>query len=399
MTTVNLATPLRPDVSARARVDGLDTLRALAILLVFMYHYMVFVSRVPTFGWASTIGWTGVDLFFVLSGYLIANQLFAGIVRGEKLSPRAFYVRRFLRTLPNYYVVLAAYLLFPALLGGREPPPLWRFVTFTQNIQLQPGTAFSHAWSLCIEEQFYLLLPLVLLAALRWGRSIRGAWIALGLLMLAGIVIRGVLWSQHGREVDGGYYPYIYYSSICRFDEFLPGIAVALLKNFHRETWARMLRCGQSWLLAGVASTAVTAALLLRYYQIEDYGYGFAMTAVGYPMIALSFALLLIAALSPRSWLHRIRVPGAAALAAWSYAIYLSHKPLANVLLGGLTPLGIEANSFAAVLLIGAACTLVGWLLYRLVESPFMRLRDRHWPTNFQRSARSSPSAALGAKA
>ena len=61
-----------------------------------------------------------------------------------------------------FWLVLAAFALFPAAMGGKPPPPWWRFLTFTQNIGLQPGTAFSHAWSLCVEEQFYLVLPLVL---------------------------------------------------------------------------------------------------------------------------------------------------------------------------------------------------------------------------------------------
>ena len=136
------------------RTAGLDTLRAGAIVLVFMYHYMIFVSRRPTFGWASVVGWAGVDLFFVLSGYLIANQLFAGLARGGTLSVPGFYARRAFRTLPVFWLVLAAYLLLPGALGGRTPPPAWRFLTFTQNLGLQPGTAFSHAWSLCVEEQF-----------------------------------------------------------------------------------------------------------------------------------------------------------------------------------------------------------------------------------------------------
>ncbi len=98
-----------PGTKNVSRVDGLNTLRALAILLVFTYHYMVFVSRTPTFGWASTVGWIGVDLFFVLSGYLIANQIFVGIAEGQTLSLKAFYLRRELRTLPNFYAVLGLY--------------------------------------------------------------------------------------------------------------------------------------------------------------------------------------------------------------------------------------------------------------------------------------------------
>lgn len=117
--------------AAGKRSDGLDTLRSAAIMLVFMYHYIVFVSHAPTFDWGSVAGWVGVDLFFVLSGYLIANQIFSGIAAGRELSLKSFYARRFLRTLPNYYVVLALYFLFPVLMGGRTPPPLWTFLTFT----------------------------------------------------------------------------------------------------------------------------------------------------------------------------------------------------------------------------------------------------------------------------
>ena len=382
---------MQPTSPALARrLDGLDTLRALAILLVFAYHYTGFVSGKPTFGWFGEVGWVGVDLFFVLSGYLIANQIFAGLVRGEQLSLPAFYARRFLRTLPNFYVVLALYFMFPLAMGGREPAPLWRFLTFTQNIQLQPGTAFSHAWSLCVEEQFYLLLPAAAALAARWrGASLRTAWILLGSLMLGAIAWRAALWQQYGREAgnaSAGYYPNIYYASLCRMDEFLPGVAVALLKNGHRPAWASLMRHGQALLLAGLAACGLMLWLLLRYYYIDGYGYGFAMTAFGYSLLALSFALLLAAALSPQSLLYRLRIPGAAPLALGSYAIYLSHKPLAMAMARPLANLGLDPDSVAGAALISAACLLAGWALYRFVESPFMRWRDRWVPSSFVRA-------------
>jgi peptidoglycan/LPS O-acetylase OafA/YrhL len=382
---------------AERRVDGLNTLRALAILLVFMYHYMVFVSREPTFGWASIVGWVGVDLFFVLSGYLIANQIFSGVVKGQQLSLTAFYIRRALRTLPNYYVVLALYFLFPVVMGGREPPALWRFLTFTQNYQLPPGTAFSHAWSLCIEEQFYLLLPLLVVLSARFGKSIKLAWALLVIAIVAGIATRSVLWTQYGREAGGaiaGYHPNLYYSSFCRMDEFLPGVAVAMLKNFHRESWERVLRWGNRTLFAGIAACLITAWALLNFYEIEDYGYGFFMTAFGYSLVAMCFAVLVVAALSPDSVLHRVRIPGAAQLAAWSYAIYLSHKAVAFILQKQLAGHGIVGTSWTAVLLISVASLVAGWLLYRFVETPFMNLRDSRFPTSFRPIARSAQGAA-----
>ena len=166
-----------------ARPNGLDTLRAIAILLVFLNHE-AFRSHSPTLLVVQAVGWIGVDLFFVMSGYLIANQVLAGVNRGEELSLAAFYARRAFRTWPAYWVVLACYFLFPSWMGGNTPPPLWRFLTFTQNFNLPTGTAFSHAWSLCIEEQFYLVLPLAVLVGLTFGRRRRQIWYALGLLTL-----------------------------------------------------------------------------------------------------------------------------------------------------------------------------------------------------------------------
>lgn len=363
------------------RASGLDTLRALAIALVFMYHYMVFVSGEPTFGWLSTVGWVGVDLFFVLSGYLIGNQVFGGMLRQHALSLPQFYARRAMRTWPVFWLVLAAYFLFPAVMGGKTPPPLWTFLTFTQNWQLQPGTAFSHAWSLCIEEQFYLVFPLVVLLASRLGGRRYQTWLLLGALLCIGIAARGWLWAQYGREPDGrdiGYYPHVYYATLCRFDEFLPGLAVALLKNFHPAVWQRVQAAGR-WTF-GIGVLAVSAVLygVYAHYYVDGYGYGFFMSVFGYSLVALAFSLLVTSALSPHSPLHRVRIPGAYSLAVWSYSIYLSHKAVAYILNRQAKEWAMSTSM--TLLLITLVSLLVGWALYRLVELPFMQLRDRLFP-------------------
>ncbi|GAB7125732.1 acyltransferase [Silvimonas sp. JCM 19000] len=364
------------------RLYGLDTLRAAAISLVFMYHYAVFVSHHNTFGVLSEIGWVGVDLFFVLSGYLIANQLLAGLVAGKRLSFKAFYARRALRTLPVYWVTLAAFFLLPGQLGGNGLPPLWRFVTFSQNWWLQPGTAFSHAWSLCIEEQFYLLLPLLLSlgAATRLPR--RAAWWVWSLLLVAGIASRIQHWSDIGPDPAGlTYYKYIYFSTLCRADEFLPGVGVAMLRHLQPELWQRITAHGTRNLLAGLVATVGMLWLVHAYMYVDGYGYGFWMTALGYTGIASAFALLVIAALSPRSLLARTRIPGANRLALWSYSFYLVHKPVAHVVSQRLQSL--HASEWLRLPLVLAACLLVGWLLHRYVEQPFMALRQKRVPAQF----------------
>ena len=361
------------------RLAGLDTLRALAIALVLMTHYNGFVSHAPTFGTIGSIGWAGVDLFFVLSGYLIGNQLLAPAARGERISLKAFFARRLLRTLPNYYAVLVVYLLLPdSAIAGKSMAPAWRFLTFTQNFGLNYGETFTHSWSLCIEEQFYLVLPLAVTALVGTRRSPRLLWGALLTAIAAGMAARGMAFMD-GKDVFAA--P-VYYSSFCRFDELLPGVAIAMLKNFHPAPFARMLRYGNVLLVAGVA-----AAAAVLYGVMNEAPTPFLASTFGFSLVAVSFALLTIAALSPTCLLNRLRIPGVASLALWSYAVYLVHKPVFMALRPELESRGIDPGTPLTIVTVMAAGVLGGWLLYRLVETPFMRLRARWYPAEAARSA------------
>jgi len=360
--------------TASTRLQGLDTLRAAAIGLVYMYHYTVFASHAPTFGVLSQVGWIGVDLFFALSGYLIGNQILRAMQSEAGFSIKTFYARRFLRTLPNYYAVLALFVFVPLVRAGAVLPPVWKFLTFTQNINLQIGTAFSHAWSLCVEEQFYLILPAVALLVATRKHAVRLGWVLVLATVLGGMLLRTGLWPQTvvDGEVDWGrYYALIYYSPFCRFDELLAGVVVAMVANFHPAAWARLTRHGYLTLLAGLLGVSAVAYS----FVVADSSRGFA--TFGYPVLAFSFALLVVSALSPNSPLARIRVPGAATLAVWSYAIYLVHKPIIIVGAKLLKPMQIAAGSGGGVAILTVASVLGGALLYFCVERPFLRLRDR----------------------
>lgn len=357
-------------------------MRACAIVLVLMSHYAVVVSHKSTFGFLTDMGWMGVDLFFVLSGYLIGNQILAPLARGEAFSLKTFFARRLLRTVPNYYVVLALYLLLPSQLGGAQTAPLWRFLTFTQNIGLHFGETFSHSWSLCVEEQFYVILPLAVLFIAARRKALLWGWLAIAAAIAGGMAVRGWAWMAHGQNAIGNtdFAVHVYYSSFARFDELLPGVAIAMLKNFHGALYDAILRRGQALLLGGLAALATVVYLFLNYYQIDDYGFTFSMMTFGYPLLAASFAILTLAALSPRSLLHRVRIPGAQQLALWSYALYLAHKPIFKLVLAPLAGWQVDTDAPAGIALVMAAALLGGWLLYRLVETPFMHLRARWFP-------------------
>lgn len=373
-----------------SRIHGLDTLRAIAVTLVVLHHYVLFVSHAPTFGWVGEIGWVGVDLFFALSGYLIGNQIFKALGSSAGFSLKRFYARRFLRTLPNYWVVLSLYFLWPAFRGDAPLLPAWEYLAFVQNLGLKPGTAFSHSWSLAIEEQFYVALPALALAGVWLGKTLRRAiglaWLAIGLAFVAGMLIRTWLWQDVVADDPYGmrnYFQFIYYSTFCRLDELLAGVALALLKNRHPQAWGRVVARGN---LAGLLGIAVSGGAFLLFL---DDRYGHVQTVFGYPLLALGFALLIVAAVAPGALLHRLRVPGAASLALWSYAVYLMHRPVSVMGARQMAQWGFGPDSLAGIgssLLLSLA---TGWLLYRLVETPFMRLRERYVPTH-----RKHPAAA-----
>ena len=369
------------------RLAGLDTLRALAIALVLMSHYNSFVRHAPGFRAIGSIGWAGVDLFFVLSGYLIGNQLLAPAARGERLDLQTFFARRLLRTLPNYYLVLAIYLLLPdSPIAGKTMAPVWCFLTFTQNFALNFGETFTHSWSLCIEEQFYLVLPLAIVALVGGNRSPRLLWGALVCATVAGITARGIAFMD-GKDM---FTAAVYYSSLARFDELLPGVAIALLKNFHPVAFTRLLRFGNTLLAAGLASIAA-----VLYGVMNEAPTAFLASTFGFSLIAASFALLTCAALSPSSLLNRLHVPGAASLALWSYAVYLAHKPVFMALSPELLKQGIDPSAPLTIFTVMAAGVFCGWLLYRLVEIPFMRLRAHLYPIGESKHLTPHPQSAV----
>ena len=337
-----------------SRVHGLDVLRSLAIILVFMYHYVCFVTHKPTFGFLSDIGWVGVDLFFVLSGYLIGHQMFLPLANHQNFSLKVFYVRRLLRTLPNYLFILSVYFCIPGFREQALLSPLWKFLTFTQNFGLHTGTAFSHAWSLCVEEQFYLILPLFSLMFIH-KKSIYYAWTTLLGLICAGIILRGSLWIYDTQFMNNNshdfYYTTIYYCSFCRLDELIFGVAIAMLRDFHRDIWISLF-----------------------------------MIAFGYPLLGVSFGALTLAALCQNSYLHKVKIPGAATLAVWSYAIYLIHKPLSVIICAQFSKFGIEPSNIFVILIVIVASVAGGGAMYTCIETPFLRLRDRIGKDTFRSS-------------
>jgi peptidoglycan/LPS O-acetylase OafA/YrhL len=358
-----------------ARLPGLDLLRAVAIAWVMATHANGF-GLLPV----DLFGWMGVDLFFVLSGFLIGSQLFRPLARSEAPDYPNFFVRRLLRTLPAYLVVVAVYAAFPALWDRKQLQPLWQFLSFTQNLFIDPGqsNSLSQAWSLCVEEQFYLLLPAAMLlfgARASW-KAIVTAIVA---ILVLGMGLRGYLWLHHvarpamslaGEPDPRRYLRYIYYPTWTRLDGLLAGVSLALVRCFRPQAWARLASRPNLLLASGVLGVLASMALF------GDQIAGFAGTVFGFPLLAFSLAALVAGGSQATSLIGRYAVPGAGGLAAASYSIYLTHKLAyrAVINLSAHAPAGLK--DLTPALAIGAALTL-GAALYWLVERPFLKLRER----------------------
>ena len=155
--------------------------------------------------------------------------------------------------MPAYFVVLAIYFLLPA---WREYPemsqPLWKFLLSVQNIALHGGTAFSHAWSLAVEDQFYLALPFLLLFLYRRPRA---AILVACLIVVGGIALRAFLAAQNP-SVDGGvsfrgFQAWICYPTWTRLDPLVFGVVLAAIERFRPNWWQRLINCAPWLWLSG----------------------------------------------------------------------------------------------------------------------------------------------------
>jgi peptidoglycan/LPS O-acetylase OafA/YrhL len=358
-----------PRLATRNRQPGLDLLRALAIVLVVLYHAGLFGFVLPHD--VQRFGWIGVDLFFVLSGYLIAGQLLAALAHGKALSVRRFYWRRALRILPAFLAIVAIYFFLPAFREYPPMPPIWKFLSFTQNLGLRGGTAFSHAWSLCIESQFYLVLPFLLLALARWRR---GHWIVPCTVVVFGMALRGWIAHANINSPDPSYavwQKFIYYPTYARLDPLTMGVCLAAIEHFRTAWWSALMRMAKWIWIPGVA--LIVLALILAENTLS-----IVSCTLGFPLIALGFSALVVCAVSPELPLSRVPLPGAAFLATVAYSIYLSHKLMIHWTLTFGATHAIAETSLTGYLLMLSSIVAAGSALFFAVERPFLQMRQRY---------------------
>jgi peptidoglycan/LPS O-acetylase OafA/YrhL len=385
------AGPIRVDAAPLGYEPALDGVRALAVLSVMLFH---FVGAEHFAG-----GLIGVDVFFVLSGFLITNLLLDERRRTGGVSLRGFYHRRVLRLFPAMYTLLGL-VAVAAVFISAEYPEVWAELAAAALYSYQIFLGFFgfaaddsprvlfHLWSLSVEEWFYFFWPFLLLAGLRTVRRQRllvvaaaawaGFWVA---VRLSGELV-GVNWSADDAfaGTDVSYAGEVLYRfSAMRFDQLLVGCLLALVVRRCALAASATDAPRRRWLDAAAALGVLllVAELLLagRVAAFDPFGsVGFNLALAGIP-----FALLWVhlhPEVGPARWLS---LPLAVWIGKRAYGLYLWHEVL-NVLVpnpGGKAALAVRA----AVLVV--ASMGVAELSWRFIESPFLRRKaarygDRH---------------------
>jgi peptidoglycan/LPS O-acetylase OafA/YrhL len=400
--------PLGEERMTGGHLPALDGLRGIAVLTVMVLHFTLFTPQNGVEWWYRSItdgGWAGVDLFFVLSGFLITGILYDA--KGSAYYFRNFYLRRTLRIFPIYYAFLAAqFLVLPlvkAVLGMPQDVAderqvwVWTYLTnflfASVGWEGMPGHT-THLWSLAVEEQFYMLWPLVVFMSDR-----RTLLRICGALFLLGPVTRLALHAIQPSGLAG------YVLLPARVDALALGGLIAVLGR-SEVGYAQLRRWLRPALAAGLTLLVVGAVI-----TVASGGTGLFpplslhTQLIVYPAVALISAAAVVSAAvaKPGSRINAfLTVRPLLVLGKLSYAIYLFHIPLRNALLGSFSNpnflprvLGSQIPAQIALMVVCMAVTTaaaaVSWHLF---EAQFIALK-RFFPYGTSATPAAAPATAL----
>lgn len=373
-------------LDSAARIPELDGLRGLAILLVVICHYIADAEHAQLGFWwhhflsALSVGWSGVDLFFVLSGFLIG-----GILLDSRNSPRyfqTFYLRRVHRILPIYYTWVALYAAIVAVgvyvvpgrlpVAARDLGVVPVYVLFLQNMIYSPSAFqwkwFVVTWSLAVEEQFYLFAPPLIRMV-----AIRRLVYVLGTLVCAAPILRYLAFRH---------LPHLYYlpqfAMPCRADALALGILAAVA--WRRPAFREYLEGHPKILQRGVAYLLVVLAALMWWLARPA---GLVTYTIGYSSLAVFYACLLLLVLSQTQGVvaRLARMKWLRYLGGVSYCVYLIHLTInigAHHLLLGGEPRIYDLRGVGVTLLAGVLTLAVASVSQKYFEKPLIR-RGHHY--------------------
>jgi peptidoglycan/LPS O-acetylase OafA/YrhL len=359
-TTVQLQTHQVARKESR-RVIQLDFVRGIAILLVLQFHFSTLSATPPTsIGiFFERTGWMGVDLFFVLSGFLVGGLLVKELLDKGSIDIPRFLMRRALKIWPAYY-----FYLIVQIVARRHPLGsfLWQNAL---NIQNYVGTSLLHTWSLAVEEHFYLLLPGVLVLAYR-SRRLRPhlgfVLVLVCVLVTCGRIAEAIVHGPGRWQLQ----------THARLDELLLGVLLSYL--FYTDP-QRLMKVARRRVLLGALTIA---AFVIAYLSGKDSYY---MATMGYSTNAVCFGAFVLLMYGYQGAITgTLAYKAIAWIGQYSYGIYLWHLAVREPVSQLCYRLPTRLQGSATFVCEYAAAICAGIVLSKAIEIPVLRLRDKWVP-------------------
>lgn len=356
-------------------------MRAVAILLVVFSHaiWILPQSKSLLTDLMSLAGVMGVEIFFVLSGFLIGRILYKLYVREDFnfKDIQYFWIRRWFRTLPNYYLILIVNIVLALFLGTDLPEHLGRYFLFLQNFTTEMPSFFGESWSLPIEEFAYIIGPLFLylILFLRIKVSKRAMFLFVTLLVIAIFIITKCVYNSNDTIKDMIFWNVnLKAMTIYRIDAIYYGVLAAWLSMVFPKNWSRF-----KWLflmIGGVIFVGMNIMITLKQIFIESHSFFWNVLYLPLNSIAIAFTLPLLSSI--RSAAKPMLIP-VTYISVISYSMYLLHYSVVLRLMKQYFPSeGLSKFGTMSYVLIYFLLTIVlSYILYRLFERPMMDIRDK----------------------
>jgi peptidoglycan/LPS O-acetylase OafA/YrhL len=330
------------------RLGSMDLLRAVAILLVILAHTILSYGA-PNYLAPLQLGGTGVNLFFLLSGWLLGNQLFKESIRHGGIDIKRFWIRRWMRTLPAYYAILVLSVTQRYMTQEDVSFP-WQYFFFVQNYYY-PLDFFSISWSLSVEEQFYLLVAPLIHFLTKKNKHV--TTVSLIVLLLLPIFFRNLELYGHTNETH------------VSLDSCVAGVLLAQIYNQHHSLWLKFVKYA--------APMALVTLFFYIFFYVARYFPEWSVGDPGLLLQALIFGSWVVLANSNHHWRHFLYIPGAYFVATRSYSLYLLHPEVLALL---------RRFSDQLPFIIYISLALIGSLIladisYRIIEKPFINAREK----------------------
>ena len=361
----------QPPAPKTLRNHQLDVLRAIAVVMVMVCHSIAL--RKPT--WDVALwrpGWSGVDLFFVISGFLISGLLFSEFRRTGQIHFARFFIRRGFKIYPAFYVLVCLTTVWQLFCNKRSHPSIWpRFVNDIFFLQAYREGTWGHFWSLSVEEHFYLLLPLALWLMIRFRKGAANPFEALPVLFLVvavGMLVARLLTAKFVRpfQMQTHLFP-----THLRLDSLLFGVLLGYYFHFHRERLTQFVTTYREAIFcAGLI--LLSPLFFIGQYNQWMYTYGFTAAFLGYGCLMMA---LLHIEIDLTSGSAGALLRGVAYVGTFSYSIYLWHVPW----LIFVRALPLESTVARLCCFYGGAI-LLGIFAGNLIETPALRLRETLFP-------------------